>query len=262
MSSDLRGQHAVVTGGGRGLGTAIAAALAAAGADVTLMGRGAADLESHAGELRRTASGRVQAVVCDVTEAASVTKAFDAAKEAFGDVRILVNNAGIAPAVPFLEITPETWQATLAVNLTGAFLCAQQVVPSMMASGRGRIVNIASTAGLKGYARVAAYCASKHGVVGLTRALAAETASSGVTVNAVCPGYVDDTDMLRAAIDNVTGATGKSAADARRGLERLSPRGTLVTAEEVAGTVRWLCSAEASGITGQAIAVAGGEVMA
>jgi NAD(P)-dependent dehydrogenase (short-subunit alcohol dehydrogenase family) len=262
MSSELRGQHAVVTGGGRGLGAAIATALAAAGADVTLMARDAAGLERRADELRSTTSGRVQAVVCDVTEAVSVTRAFAAAAEAFGDVRILVNNAGIAPAGPFAEITLETWQGTLAVNLTGAFLCAQRVVPPMMASGRGRIVNIASTAGLKGYASVAAYCASKHGVVGLTRALAAETASSGLTVNAVCPGYVDDTDMLRSAIDNVTSLTGRPAADARRLLERLSPRGTLVSAREVADTVRWLCSDDASGVTGQAIAVAGGEVMA
>jgi len=257
----LRGHHAVVTGGGRGLGAAIAAALASHGADVTLMGRTASVIERHAEALRAASGVRAHAVVCDVADPVSVQGAFAAAVAAFGPVRVLVNNAGQADAALVQDITIESWQRLLAVNLTGAFLCIQQVLPAMLAAGSGRIVNLASTAGLKGYAKVAAYCASKHGVVGLTRALAAETARTGITVNAVCPGYADDTDMFAAAIDNVVRATGKSADEARAILTKQSPRGTLITPQEVADALIWLCSPGASAITGQAIAVAAGEVM-
>jgi NAD(P)-dependent dehydrogenase (short-subunit alcohol dehydrogenase family) len=257
----LRGQHAVVTGGGRGLGAAIATALAAQGAHLTLMGRTAATLEQRADAIRHTSGVRAQAIVCDVTDPASVQRAFADAFRSFGPVRLLVNNAGQADAAAFQEISLESWQRLIDVNLTGTFLCTQQVLPAMIAAGSGRIINLASTAGLKGYANVAAYCASKHGVIGLTRALAAETAKTGVTVNAVCPGYTDDTDMFSAAIDNVMRITGKSAGDARAMLAKQSPRGTLITPQEVAGAVLWLCSPGASAITGQAIAVAAGEVM-
>jgi NAD(P)-dependent dehydrogenase (short-subunit alcohol dehydrogenase family) len=262
MTSGVGGRHAVITGGGRGIGAAIAAALAADGADVTLLGRDGAAIEARARDIRRTAPGRIQAIVCDVGEPDSVARACGAAIDTFGAVRVLVNNAGVAPASPFAAITIESWRHALAVNLTGAFLCAQQALPGMLAAGGGRVVNIASTAGLKGYAGVAAYCAAKHGLIGLTRALAAETSRSGITVNAVCPGYVEDTDMLRAAVEHVAETTGQSPGDARARLARLSPRGRFVTSDEVAGTVRWLCSDEASAITGQAIVLAGGEVMA
>jgi NAD(P)-dependent dehydrogenase (short-subunit alcohol dehydrogenase family) len=257
----LHGRHAVVTGGGRGIGAAIASALASAGADVTLMGRTQADIEAHAAALRRTTGVRAQAVVCDVSDPKSVAHAFDAATESHGLVDILVNNAGVSEPAPSADATLDDWNWMLAVNLTGPFLCIQQVLPAMLTAGAGRIVNVASIAGLKGFPMVAGYCASKHGVVGLTRALAVETAPRGVTVNAVCPGYTEDTDMLRAAVPNVMTATGKSEDEARSTLARHSRRGTLITPEEVADAVLWLCGPGASAITGQSIAVAAGEVM-
>jgi 3-hydroxybutyrate dehydrogenase len=154
----------------------------------------------------------------------------------------------------------EVWDRMLAVNLTGTFLCTQQVVGRMMAARTGRIVNIASTSGLRGYAKITAYCASKHGVVGLTRSLAMETAKLGITVNAVCPGYTD-TDMAQRGIQNLQEALGKSADEAKKMLLRTNPRGTLITPEEVAAAVMWLCSPEASGVTGAAIPIAGGEAI-
>ena len=261
MTHTLRGQHVVVTGGGAGLGAAIAGAFAAAGADLTLMSRSHATLEAQADALRRLSDVRVEAVVCDVSESASVARAFDAAVRGLGPVHVLVNNAGVAAASKFEETTLESWRRVIDVNLTGTFLCIQQVLPAMIAAESGRIINLASTAGLKGYARVAAYCAAKHGVIGLTRALAAETKKTGVTVNAVCPGYIEGTPMLDAAIASVVRATGKSEADARAHLARHSSRGTFVTTREVADAILSLCSAEASTTTGQAIVVAGGEVM-
>jgi 3-hydroxybutyrate dehydrogenase len=257
----LRGRHVVVTGGGRGLGAAIAGAIAGEGADLTVMGRTVATIEREAETLRRGSGVRAQAIVCDVADPASVERAFADAARAFGPVHVLVNNAGQAEAAACQEITFDAWQRLIAVNLTGTWLCTREVLPAMIAAGAGRIVNIASTAGLKGYAKASAYCASKHGVVGLTRALATETAKTGITVNAVCPGYTDDTDMFAAAVENVKQATGRSAEEARAILAKHSPRGTLVTPSEVADAVLWLCSPGASAITGQAIAVAGGEVM-
>ena len=238
----MKGQHAVVTGGGRGIGATIVTALESAGARVTVMGRTAG-------------------IRCDVSNPEDVARAFAEAVEHSGPVNVLVNNAGQADAGAFESIPLETWNQLLAVNLTGTFLCSQQVVPAMIAARAGRIVNVASTAGLIGYARTVAYCAAKHGVIGLTRALAAETARSGMTVNAVCPGYTDGTEMFASAVGNVMRTKRIAEEEARAMLARLSPRGTLTTPEEVAATVAWLCSPAAAAITGQAIPVAGGEVM-
>lgn len=203
---------------------------------------------------------RVSVFVVDVGDPAAVERAFAAAVADGGAVQILVNNAGQGEMAPVATVPLESWERMMRVNLTGTLLCMQQVLPSMVAASGGRIVNVASTAALRGYPQVAAYCASKHGVLGLTRAAAAETARDGITVNAVCPGFTDDTDMIRAAIDNVRRTNGRSEEVARAILAKGSTRGTLITPREVADTVVWLCSPGASGITGQAIAVAGGEV--
>lgn len=244
--------HAVVTGGGSGIGAAIAAALAEDGLRVTLMGRTLKRLES----LQLPGA---QCVVCDVADPASVQSAFDAAAE-LGGIDILVNNAGEVESQPFLRTSPDLWQRLLDVNLTGTFLCTKQVLPGMLERGFGRIVNVASTAALTGYAYVAAYCAAKHGVLGMTRALALEVATKGVTVNAVCPGYTD-TDIVAQAVERIVAKTGRNAEQARAELASANPQGRLVTPQEVASTVAWLCRRESSAITGQAIAVAGGEVM-
>jgi NAD(P)-dependent dehydrogenase (short-subunit alcohol dehydrogenase family) len=197
--------------------------------------------------------------VCDVADPQSVVRAFAQAAGDLGPVQVLVNNAGVSAASAFADTTLASWQQVIAVNLTGTFLCTQQVLPAMLIAASGRIINIASTAGLNGYARVAAYCAAKHGVVGLTRALAVETARAGVTVNVVCPGYIEGTAMLQTAISNVSRVTGKSPDGARAILAKQSPAGTFVTLQDVAGKVQWLCSEDAARTTGQAIVVNGGE---
>ena len=255
MTSALEGRHAVVTGGGRGIGAAIAEALADAGARITLMGRSEAPLQEKASALPVA-----RAIRCDVTDEAGVAAAFAEAARAFGPVTILVNNAGAAASAPFLRTSLELFRGMLEVNLIGTFLCSRAALPGMIEAGFGRIVNVASVAGLKGAAYVSAYCAAKHGVVGLTRALALETATKGVTVNAVCPSYTD-TDMARAAIANIVEKTGRGAADAAAELVKKNPQGRLIRPEEVAATVLWLCAPGTEAITGQAIAVAGGEVM-
>jgi 3-hydroxybutyrate dehydrogenase len=255
MSAGLDGRHAVVTGGGRGIGAAIATALSAEGARVTLMGRNEAQLKEKAATLPVG-----QAVRCDVTEEAAVAAAFAEATRAFGPVAILINNAGAAESAPLLRTPLELFRRMLDVNLIGTFLCSRAALPDMLEAGFGRIVNVASIAGLKGAAYVAAYCAAKHGVVGLTRALALETATKGITVNAVCPSYTD-TDMVRDAIANITLKTGRSAAEAEAALVGKNPQARLIRPEEVAAAVLWLCAPGSEAITGQAIAIAGGEVM-
>ncbi len=252
----LAGRHAVVTGATRGIGWAITQALAGLGADLTLMGR---NQESLA-ERRKSLGGTTNAVACDVTDEASVEAAFAAAGEAGGAVSILINNAGTAGSAPFHRMTTAHWREMLDTNLTGAFLCARRVYPAMRDAGWGRIVTVASTAGLKGYGYVAAYAAAKHGVIGLTRSLALEAARTGVTVNAVCPGYTD-TDIVRATVDNIVAKTGRTPADARAELAAHNPQGRLIEPREVAETVAWLCLPASASITGQSIAVAGGEVM-
>jgi NAD(P)-dependent dehydrogenase (short-subunit alcohol dehydrogenase family) len=252
--SPLAGKHAVVTGGGRGIGAAIAAALAGQGATVTLMGRDRNRLERQARALA------AHAVPFDVSDAKSVAVAFEHARAAAGPVDILVNNAGAASSAPFARTDLELWQRMLGVNLTGTYHCCRQVIPGMVERGYGRLVNIASTAGLTGYAYVTAYCAAKHGVIGLTRALALETARRNVTVNAVCPGYTD-TDMAEEAVANIVHKTGKSVDEARAALVARNPQQRLVRPEEVANAALWLCLPGAEAITGQAIAVAGGELL-
>lgn len=254
----LQGQHAVVTGAGRGIGAAIAESLAEAGARLTLMGRKQEFLELQAARLGLIAE--VQVKTLDVTNPENVAQAFAGAADTLGPVGILVNNAGQAQSQSFLKTDLALWQRMLDVNLTGTFLCTQAALPGMLGQGGGRIINIASTAGLTGYPYVAAYCAAKHGVIGLTRALAIELARKNITVNAVCPGYTE-TDIVREAVTNIVNKTGRSESEARAELVGRNPQGRLIQPQEVAGAVLWLCLPGSASITGQTIAVAGGEVM-
>ena len=253
----LKDKHVLVTGAARGIGAEIARTLAADGARVTLLGRRRETLQQLADSL----SGSGHAVtVADVSDAASVAAAFASARAACGPIDVLVNNAGQAESAPFHKTSLDLWQRMLAVNLTGSFLCAQAVLPDMLDAGWGRIVNIASTAGQKGYPYVSAYVAAKHGVVGLTRALALEVAKKGITVNAVCPGYTD-TDILRESVANVVAKTGRSPDQALAEFSAGNPQQRIVQPGEVADAVRWLCGAAAASINGQSISVSGGEVM-
>jgi NAD(P)-dependent dehydrogenase (short-subunit alcohol dehydrogenase family) len=261
MTPAIKGQHAVVTGGGRGIGAAIAEALASQGAHVTLLGRTASALDAAAQSISNTYNTSVHTGTCDVTRPDDVTRAFADAVQTLGAVQILINNAGQAYAAALEAISLDTWNRLIAVNLTGTLLCTQQVLPAMRAADFGRIVNVASTAGLKGYAGLAAYCATKHGIVGLTRALAAETARTGITVNAVCPGYTEGTEMFAMAVANVMRTKSVSPDEARALLAKHSPRRTPITLKEVTDSVLWLCSPGATAITGQAIAIASGEVV-
>ncbi|ODU09824.1 MAG: 3-hydroxyacyl-CoA dehydrogenase [Rubrivivax sp. SCN 71-131] len=255
-SSPLLGRHALVTGASRGIGAAIARMLAQEGATLTLLGRTAAPLQALAEEL-----GPAHGFACaDIADAAQLQAAIAAARDARGPILVLVNNAGQAESAPFGRTSADLWQRMLAVNLTGCFTCTQAVLADMRAARHGRIVNIASTAAQRGYAYVSAYVAAKHGVLGLTRALALELAAEGITVNAVCPGYTE-TEILRESIDKVVAKTGRSVEAARAEFSRFNPQGRFVQPEDVADAVRWLCGDGAASITGQAISVSGGEVM-
>jgi len=258
LSESLQGRHALVTGAGRGIGAAIARMLIAEGAHVSLLGRNRQALEQLATSLP---DGRANAVVADVTDPGQVRAAFDAARARFGPVVVLINNAGQARSAPFRKTSLELWRQMLDVNLTGAFLCCQEAVDDMLQAGFGRIVNVASTAAQKGYAYVSAYVAAKHGVLGLTRALALELATRNITVNAVCPGYTD-TDLFRESVANAMAKTGRSADEVIARMIAGNPQQRLIQPEEVAHAVRWLCSNNAGAVTGQAISVSGGEVTA
>jgi NAD(P)-dependent dehydrogenase (short-subunit alcohol dehydrogenase family) len=252
--SRLAGQHAVVTGGGTGIGAAIARTLAGEGARLTLVGR-------RRDKLEEVGSEPFDALVApaDVTSRDEVEACFAIAREAQGPITILINNAGAAESAPFARVSDEAWRRMMAVNLDAVLYCSQAALPDLLAAEAGRIVTVASTAALKGYAYTAAYAAAKHGALGLTRSLAMELATTQVTVNAVCPGFTD-TDMTADAVANIRRKTGRSEAEAREELARFNRQRRLVTPAEVASAVLWLCLPESQSITGQAIVVAGGEV--
>lgn len=252
--ASLQGRHALVTGGGRGIGRAIAAALTAAGATVTVAGRSEDGLKDTVS--KGEASGYV---VADVTDAARVGAGVKQAVAARGPVDLLIANAGGAESAAFSKTSPEQFQRMFDLNVMGVVHSAQAVLGDMVTRGQGRIVAVASTAGLKGYGYVSAYCTAKHAVVGLVRSLAAETASSGVTVNAVCPGYTD-TDLVRESLDRIVAKTGRSREDALGAMLKDNPQKRLVKPQEVAAAVLYLCSPEAASVTGTTLVVAGGEI--
>ena len=257
----LKNRLALITGGGRGIGRAIALAFAREGASVAVAARTRAQVEGVANEIASACGIQTLAIECDVADVESVHRAFESAQEEFGrGPDILVNNAGIVETAPFMKTDEAMWQRHLAVNLTGTFHWTRAALPAMLERGWGRIINVASIAGKTGAPYISAYAASKHGVLGLTRSLALEVAASGITVNAICPGYVD-TEMTSRGIENIVAKTGTSAEDALAAIKKMSPQNRLVTAEEVAARAVLLASEEGRGINGQAINVDGGTVL-
>ena len=246
-------RHALITGAGTGIGEAISRQLHREGHAVTLVGRRSEPLEA----LSRALGKQSFAVTGDVTDRGEIESAFEAATAQFGDVEILVNCAGMAPTAPFHRVDFADWQRTMDVNVNGVFHCTQLALESMLENNWGRVVNIASVASLRGFPYVSGYCASKHAVLGMTRALALEVATQGITVNAVCPGYAD-TDIVRNAIAGIVSKTGRTEADAMQHFTESNPQGRLVEVTEVASAVSWLCSDGAASVTGQAIAIDGG----
>lgn len=244
----LAGKHAVVTGGGTGVGAEVARTLVEAGAKVTIMGRSEAPLKAQG----------LPYQLCDVTDATAVQAAFAAARADQGPIDIMVANAGAAESVPFAKMTPEHLSAMLAVNLIGVSNCWQAALPDMKAAGWGRMIAVASTAAQKGYPYVAAYCAAKHGVLGLTRALSVELAMTGVTVNAICPGFIE-TPLLDRSIANIVKTTGMSEEQAAKSLKSGNPQKRFIQTDEVAGAALWLCTEAARSVNGHALSLSGGE---
>jgi 3-hydroxybutyrate dehydrogenase len=250
----LKGRHALVTGGGRGIGRAIAASLVTAGATVTVVGRSPALIE------QAIVQGAAHAAaIADVTDAQAVQRAVRDAVDRNGPVDLMIANAGAAASAPFMKSGPDVFRQMLDVNLLGVTNVAQAVLGAMTERGFGRIVAVASTAGLKGYPYVSAYCAAKHAVIGFVRALALETAKTGVTVNAVCPGFTD-TDLVAESLERIMAKTNRTRDEALGELVKHNPQGRLIDPSEIADAVLWLCGEGARSVTGQAIVVAGGEI--
>jgi 3-hydroxybutyrate dehydrogenase len=252
----LTGKVALITGGGRGIGRAIALAFARQGARVAVAARTAEQVQQVAAEIGDNAI----ALVCDVSDPQSVARMFAELRQKFRDADILVNNAGVAESATLVNTTDELWHRHLSINLSGTFYCTRAALPAMLQNGWGRVINVASIAGKTGAPYIAAYSASKHGVLGLTRSIALEVGPSGVTVNAICPGYVD-TEMVSRGVERITTRTGRSAEEALDSLKQMSPQNRLVTPEEVAAVALLLASEEGRGINGQGINIDGGSVL-
>ena len=252
----LNGKTALITGGGRGIGREIALTFARQGARIAVAARTAEQVEQVAGELGDNAI----ALVCDVSDPESVKRMFGEMRERLGDADILVNNAGIAESATIVNTTDELWHKHLSINLSGTFYCTRAALPAMLKKGWGRVINVASIAAKTGAPYIAAYSASKHGVLGLTRSIGLEVATTGITVNAICPGYVD-TEMVSRGVEQITKKTGRSAEEALDALKKMSPQNRLVTPEEVAALALLLASDEGRGINGQGINIDGGSVL-
>ena len=257
-TGSLAGRVAVVTGGGRGAGAAIARRLAADGAAVIVAARGRAEIEAVAAGLRATGA-RATAIVCDVSIPSSIEELADSARRQFDCVHILVNNAGVAMAAPILRTTLDEWNTALSVNATSAFLCIKAFLPAMLEAGWGRVVNVASTAALSSDRYIAAYAASKHAMLGLTRTAASEVASRGVTVNAICPGFLA-TEMTEQSVARIVAATGRTREETVAAIARRNPQNRIIAPEEVAAAASYLCSEAAAGVNGTTLVIDGGEL--
>lgn len=249
----MQGEHVVITGGGTGVGAEIAQSFAQAGACVTILGRRLEPLQEVAEDIGALA------LTADVTDRASLDAALERARDAQGPISVAIANAGAADSAPFAKMRVEDFQSSLDVNLVGVFNLWQASLPDMLARGGGRMIAVASTAGLKGYPYVSHYCAAKHGVVGLTRALALELGTKKITVNAICPGFIE-TPLLEKSIEKIMASTGMTDAEARASLVKGNPQKRFVQTSEVAGTALWLCSPAAFSVNGHALALSGGEI--